>query len=197
LKEINVEFVERTSFKRGATDFSSQVARMRAANCDFVVMGTLIRETVGTINEANKLGFKPVFLGAFGTYTDLIHKLGGPGMDGLYSTMTVQHPYEDDAPEALRPWMEAYRTKFNEAPTAYSIFGYVILDRLVAALEATGADLTTDALAATMETMEFPMDMFGTPAMKFSQDNHLGSDSARLSQIQNGRWVVVLDYDEM
>ncbi len=39
--------VERVSYKRGATDFSSQVARLKAAGCDFVAVGTLIRETIG------------------------------------------------------------------------------------------------------------------------------------------------------
>ena len=48
LKTIDMELVEKTSYKRGATDFSSQVARMKAAGCDFVVLGTIIRETIGT-----------------------------------------------------------------------------------------------------------------------------------------------------
>ena len=197
LKNIGVELGERTSFKRGATDFSSQVARLKAANCDFVVLGTLIRETVGTINEARKLDFSPVMLGAFGTYTDLIHKLGGKAMDGFYSTMTVQHPYEDNAPEAIKPWMAKYRAMFNEAPTAYSIYGYTILDRLIMAMDKAGANLTTDSLVDAIETLNVPVDMFGFPAMSFSKTKHLGSDAARLSQIQDGRWKVVLDYDKM
>lgn len=61
LKSVNAELVEKTSFKRGATDFSSQVARMKGAGCDFVVTGTLIRETVGTLNEARRIDFNPTF----------------------------------------------------------------------------------------------------------------------------------------
>ncbi|CAN5692206.1 ABC transporter substrate-binding protein [soil metagenome] len=197
LKTVDATLVEKTSFKRGATDFSSQVARLKAAGCDFVVTGTLIRETVGTINEARKLDFNPTFLGAFGTYTDLIHKLGGKGMDGFYSTMTVQHPYEDTAPEALKPWMGRYRAQFNEAPSAYSIYGYVILDRLVTALDKAGPQLDADALVRSVESLSTPVDMFGMPELSFSPDKHLGSNRARLSQIQDGRWKVVLDYDQM
>lgn len=197
LKAIGVELVERTSFKRGATDFSSQVAKLKAANCDFVVMGTLIRETVGTIAESRKLDFAPVMLGAFGTYTDLIHKLGGKITDGFYSTMTVQHPYEDTAPETIKPWMARYKAMFSDPPTAYSIYGYVIMDRLVRALEKAGPDLTTDTLVAAIEGLSTPVDMFGMPAMSFSATRHLGSSEARLSQIQDGRWKVVLDYDQM
>ena len=64
LKTIGVELAEKTTFKRGATDFSSQVARMKAAGCDFVVLGTIIRETIGTIAESRKTGFNPTFLGS-------------------------------------------------------------------------------------------------------------------------------------
>lgn len=197
LKGINADFVEKTSYKRGATDFSSQVAKMKAANCDFVVMGTLIRETVGVMSEARKLDFSPVMLGAFGTYTDLIHKLGGKAVEGFYSTMTVQHPYEEDAPAQIKPWLERYRAQFKEAPSNYSIFGYVIMDRLVQSLEKAGPALTTDSLVKAVQTLKTPTDMFGSPAMEIGPGRHLASDKSRLSQIQNGRWKVVIDYDAM
>lgn len=197
LKSLGAELVEKTSFKRGATDFSSQVARMKGAGCDFVVTGTLIRETVGAISEARRIGFNPTFLGAFGTYTDLIHKLGGKPMDGFYSTMTVQHPYEDGVSDALKPWLTGYRARFNEAPTAYSIYGYVILDRLVQSIDKAGPGLNTDTLSQAVEGLKTPVDMFGMPEMSFAPDRHLGSNKARLSQIRDGRWTVVLDYDEM
>jgi branched-chain amino acid transport system substrate-binding protein len=57
LKEINMVLGEKTTYKRGATDFSSQIARMKDAGCDFVVLGTIIRETIGAIGTARKLGF--------------------------------------------------------------------------------------------------------------------------------------------
>ncbi|PKO66177.1 MAG: ABC transporter substrate-binding protein [Betaproteobacteria bacterium HGW-Betaproteobacteria-16] len=197
LKTINVELTERTTYKRGATDFSSQVARLRAANCDFVVLGTVIRETVGAISEAQKLGYNPTFLTSVGAYTDLIPRLGGKAMDGLYSTMMAQVPYEDDTAQPLRFWANKYKTTYNEAPTVFSTYGYVIIDRLVIALQKTGPNVSTDALAKTLESLTIPSDMFGMPAMSWSPTNHLASNEARLSQLQNGRWKVVIDYDQM
>ena len=44
-------YAEKTTYKRGATDFSSQVAKMKEAGCDGVVMGTIIRETIGVIGD--------------------------------------------------------------------------------------------------------------------------------------------------
>ncbi|HNI77260.1 MAG TPA: ABC transporter substrate-binding protein, partial [Giesbergeria sp.] len=74
LKSLGVTMVEKTTFKRGATDFSSQMAKLKAAECDMVVLGTIIRETIGGIGTARKLGYNPVFLGSSAAYTDLIHK---------------------------------------------------------------------------------------------------------------------------
>ena len=120
LKALGTDYVEKTTFKRGATDFSSQVAKMKAANCDLVVLGTIIRETIGTIGESRKTGFNPTFVGSSAAYTDLIHRLGGKAMDGLYAAMTVQHPYLDESSQPLRFWANKYKTKFNEDPTAVS-----------------------------------------------------------------------------
>jgi branched-chain amino acid transport system substrate-binding protein len=128
LKAVNMTMAEKTSYKRGATDFSSQVARMKAAGCDFVVLGTIIRETIGTIGESRKTGFSPTFLGSSAAYTDLIHKLGGPAMNGLYAAMGAQHPYLDEASQPLRFWANKYKTKFNEDPTVFSAYGYLIID---------------------------------------------------------------------
>ncbi|KAB7566294.1 ABC transporter substrate-binding protein, partial [Verminephrobacter sp. Larva24] len=40
LKTLGLEFTEKTTYKRGATDFSSQVAKMKSAGCDLVILGT-------------------------------------------------------------------------------------------------------------------------------------------------------------
>ena len=194
LKTMQMEYAEKTSFKRGATDFSSQVARMKAANCDFVVLGTIIRETIGTIGESRKTGFNPTFLGSSAAYTDLIHKLGGKAMDGLYAAMTVQNPYTDDVSPAIAFWARKYKTKFNEDPSVFSVYGYIIIDDFATAAGKAGTNLSTDSFIKVMDTMSFPADMFGAAPATFSPTQRLGSNLSRLSQIQDGRWKAVSEY---
>jgi branched-chain amino acid transport system substrate-binding protein len=194
LKTIGMEFAEKTSYKRGATDFSSQVARMKAAGCDFVVLGTIIRETIGGIAEARKTGFSPTFLGSSAAYTDLIHKLGGKPMDGLYATMTVQNPYADEASQQISFWAKKYKTKFNEDPTVFSVYGYNIVDTFARAAAKAGPNLTTDSFIKAMDATSIESDMFGSAPASFTPTKHLGSDLSRLSQLQDGRWKVVSDY---
>jgi len=194
LKAAGMEMAEKTSFKRGATDFSSQVARMKAAGCDMVVLGTIIRETIGTIGTARKTGFSPLFLGSSAAYTDLIHKLGGPAMNGLYATMATQHPYLDEASQPIRFWATKYKTKFNEDPTVFSAYGYNIIDIFAKAASQAGANLTTDSFIKVMDKLQVPADIFGSAPASYSPTKRLGSNSSRLSQITDGRWKVISDY---
>ena len=194
LKDINMSFTEKTSFKRGATDFSAQVSKMKASDCDTVVLGTIIRETIGTIGTARKMGWNPNFVGSSAAYTDLIHKLGGKAMDGLYAFHQVAVPYADDSSKNVRDWFASYKAKFNEDPGLFSAYGYVAMDMFVQTAKKTGANLTTDNFIKTLESTTFSRDMFGSPEYKFTPKQHLGNDKSKVGQIQNGRWVAVTDY---
>ncbi len=194
LKSINMDFTEKTSYKRGATDFSSQVAKMKAAGCEMVVLGTIARETIGSIGESRKTGFNPVFLASNAAYNDAIHKLGGKAMDGLYSSMTAQNPYLDDSSQPIRFWANKFKTKFNEDPSVFSVYGYLIVDTFAKVAEKAGQNLTTDSFAKVMDSMSTPPDIFGSPSTSFSPTKHMGSDAARLSQIVDGKWKVVSEY---
>ena len=194
LKSIGMTFAEVTTYKRGATDFASQMQKLSSSQCDFVVMGTIIRETIGGIATARRLGFNPTFLGSSAAYTDLIHKLGGPAMNGLYAAMSVQHPYLDEAAQPIRFWANKYKTKFNEDPTVFSVYGYNAVDSFIRAASKAGANLSTDSFIKAMDTMVIPADIFGSAEMTFGPQKRLGSNASRLSQIQEGRWKVVSPY---
>ena len=194
LKSVNMDFTEKTTYKRGATDFSSQVARMKSANCEMVVLGTIIRETVGTIGESRKTGFNPLFIGTSAAYTDLIHKLGGKAMDGMYATMTVPHPYLDEASKPIAFWANKYKTKFGDDPTVFSVYGYMIGDTFIRGAQKAGPNLTTDSFIKAMDTLTMPSDIFGSPEGKFTPTQHLSSNRSRLSQIQDGKWKIISDY---
>jgi branched-chain amino acid transport system substrate-binding protein len=194
LKAAGMALAEKTSYKRGATDFSSQIARLKASDCDMVVLGTIIRETIGAIGTARKTGYNPTFIGSSAAYTDLIHKLGGNAMDGFYATHTAQHPYLDEAAQPIRFWANKYKTKFNEDPTVFSVYGYQAVDAFIRAAQKAGPSLTTDSFIKAMDTMVIPSDMFGSPESTFGPKKRLGNEFSRLSQLQEARWKVVSDY---
>jgi branched-chain amino acid transport system substrate-binding protein len=194
LKDINMPLAEKTTYKRGATDFSSQIARMKDANCDLVVLGTIIRETLGAIGTARKLGWGVDFVGSSAAYTELIHKLGGPAMNGFYATNTINMPYMDDASKNVRDWAGRYKEKYKEDPAVFSVYGYQVIDLFIQVADKTGANLTTDNFINTLDKFTAPRDMFGSDSMSFTKTKHLGSNRARLSQIVGGKWTPITDY---
>jgi branched-chain amino acid transport system substrate-binding protein len=194
LKEINMALAEKTTYKRGATDFSSQVAKMKDAGCDFVVLGTIIRETLGTIGTARKLGWNVEFMGSSASYTELIHKLGGPLANGYYSTNTVNMPYMDDASKNVREWANRYKEKTKEDPGVFSVYGYEVIELFAQIAAKTGPNLTVESFIKTLDGFTSPRDMFGGDAFSFTPTKHLGSNRARLSQIINGKWTSVSDF---
>jgi branched-chain amino acid transport system substrate-binding protein len=194
LKANGMSLAVETSYKRGATDFASQMQKLASEQCDMVVLGTIIRETIGGIATAKRLGFNPTFIGSSAAYTDLIHKLGGPAMNGLYATMTVQHPYLDAASQPIRFWANKYQTKFNEEPTVFSVYGYSAIDSFIRAATKAGPNLTTDSFIKAMDTMTIPPDIFGSAEMTFTAQKRLGSNATRMSVLENNRWKVVTEY---
>jgi branched-chain amino acid transport system substrate-binding protein len=130
-------------------------------------------------------------------YTDLIHKLGGKAVEGLYATHTVSHPYPDEESKPVAEWAGRYKAKFGEDPTVFSVYGYTTMDMFAKAADRAGQNLTTDAFIAAMESTVFPPDMFGSPEYRVTRSNRLGINDARLSQIQNGRWKVISKYLEV
>ena len=194
LKELGMTYTERTTYKRGATDFSSQVQKMQSAGCEIVALGTIIRETIGVIGTARKLGWNPDFLGTTAAYLDLIHKLGGPAMNGMYTMGTMNYPYADDPSANVRKWYQQYKEKFKEDPNLSSVYGYQIITLFQIAAEKTGPNLTVDGLVKSLDSLVVPRDMFGADEVKFTAKSHLGSNRAKLCQIQSQKWVCLTDY---
>ena len=187
---------ESTTYKRGSTDFSSQVARLKAANCDTVVMGTTLRETIGALNEAKRTGFAPQFIGTAASYSNLVPKLGGAVTENFMAAHDSKQPYADDADKGAREWFAAYQAKFQSEPDQFSVFGYATMDWVIQTLQKVGPDLTTKRFVDTMESTTFPRGKLGFNAMTFSKTKRLGAEAVRVSRIVNGRWVAVTDFIE-
>ena len=194
LKDLGMKYTEVTTYKRGATDFSSQVQKMQAANCEIVVLGTIIRETIGAIATARKLGWNPDFLASGAAYLDLIHKLGGPAMNGLYATGTMNYPYADDPSANVRGWYQRYKEKFKEDPNLSSVYGYQIITGFALAADKAGPNLTVDSLVKALDSMTIPRDMFGADEQTYRANKHQGSNRAKMCQIQNQKWVCLTDF---
>jgi len=197
LKDMpGVQLVEKTSYKRGATDFSSQMQKLKAADVDLVVLGTIVRETIGAMAAIRQLGYTGDFFGSQATYMPVVAKAGGKAVEGLYAVGETPNLYRDDPNnnKLLNEWFDAYKARFNEDPDLYSIVSRPTVDIMAKAAQKAGPKLTSDTLSQALEANGYPRGFLGNPDMKWSATNHLGNNQVKVSQIQNGRWVVVSDF---
>jgi branched-chain amino acid transport system substrate-binding protein len=194
LKALNLPMCGKATYKRGATDFSSQVATLKGSGCDFVILGTVLRETVGVMAEARKSGWDVPMLVQAAGYSAQVPALGGKATEGLFGTPLTPHPYPDPSNAKLMSWIASYKQKFNTDPNAYTAIGYAQADLFVMAARKAGPNLTADTFAEALESLVREPDFLGSPRFKFSRTDHLGSRATRLAQIRNGRWENVSDY---
>lgn len=189
LAESGLELVSVTSYKRGATDFSSQIARLRSDGVDLVVMGTVVRETVGAMAAARNLGWDVDFLVSQAGYAPIVAELGKEAVDGLYAGAMTPIPYADTASPDVLDWIGRYKSKFNQEPNIEAVVGYMVITTAAMGMENAGRDLTVDSLVTGLEQIREHRNIFGTSPISFTVDDHLATRYTFLAQIQNGRWV--------
>jgi ABC-type branched-subunit amino acid transport system substrate-binding protein len=180
-----------TSYKRGASDFSAQISKMKSDGCDLVVLGTVIRETIGSIAEARKLGWNVQFLGATPVNVLEIPLLGKEVVEGLLSAAAFEVPYEDTAKGKVKDWLVNYKKQFGTDANTQAIIGYNAVMTFAHYAKEAGKDLTGAKLLEALESGKPFDDIFGNPTTKFSKTNHLASTVTQVQKVEKGRWVVV------
>jgi len=190
-KAAGLSVVSVQTYKRGATDFSSQVARLKADGCDFVVMGTIIRETIGAMAEAKKIGWNVDMMGSSASFAPEVAMLGKGAVEGFYSAGQTPIPYYDTASPEVKAWMDRYKAKFGKDANVQAVAGYNVVTVMALGLQNAGSDLNVDSFIKGLEQINGYEDKFGSPPVSFGPHRRLAGEEVLLSQIRNGRWEVV------
>lgn len=182
-----------TSYKRGASDFSAQIAKMKSDSCDLVVLGAVLREPIGAMTEAKKLGWDVTFLGATPTNVMEVPMLGKEAVEGLYAASGFEIPYEDTAKGKVKDWLVNYKKMFSTDANTQAIIGYNALMTFAFYANKAGKDLTGQKMLDALESGDKFLDIFNSPPTKFSKTDHLANTITQVQQIKGGRWVLVKD----
>ena len=182
-----------TGHKPTDTDFNANVAKLHDANCELIVLGTIVKDTVLILQTAHKMGYNPVFMGTFASYSTAVAEAPGGPAEGFFSMSPAPYRYPDDP----RPGVHAFATKFK---STYGIdvnylgeAGYTAAQFTIAAMEKAGRDLTTDSFIAAMDSMKDWHDIFDGPALSLSPTNHHASNQSFLSVVKDARWTPVIE----
>jgi branched-chain amino acid transport system substrate-binding protein len=190
---MGMKLIASTAHKPTDTDFSANVAKLREANCDLIVLGTIVRDTVLIISTARKLGWNVDMMGQIAAYDTAVAEAPGGVGEGFYSMTPSMYAYPDDPRPAVREVMQRYKARYGVDLNYLGECGYTSAQIALEALQRAGRDLTVDSLLNAMETLTDFHDLFGG-TYTFTPTNHHGATQSFLAVIHNGRWVPVLDH---
>ena len=193
-EKMKVKIVETTAHKPTDQDFSPQITKLKAAGCDLVLMGTIVRDSIVPYATARKIGWNDVdFLGSAATYDLFVAAAQGGVTEGLYAMGLTAMPYRDTLSPAAQKWFDAYKERYKVDPNIGAIYGHVAADLTVVGLEKTGPELTTDNFVKGLESVKSYKDIFGGPEASFGPNKHQGASSSFLAVVKGGRWVRLTD----
>ena len=195
LKAEGMKLTAAESYKRGATEFSSQIAKLRKADVQLVILATIIRETVGALKEAKKIGWKVDMCGmtpAYTKYVPLLSKKAGFSADGFYCMGQTPMVYKDSPRPEVQEWWKRHVKWFGKDPDLPTTAGYAGVHYFAIAAEKAGPDLTREKLVDALETFrDVPDEIFGGPSYTFTPTNHQGAFYGNMSIVKDGRYVVI------
>ena len=190
VREMGLEVAAEAAHKPTESEFTAAVLRLRNAGCDLVLMGTVHRDTILVLDTARKMGWTGVaWVGNNAAYGQVI--ADQESGDGYYAFVHMARLYADDekSPE-VQAWWDRYVALYDVEPGLPAMEGYRGADLAIRALENAGPDLTVESLLRGVEAITDYTDIFGY-RVSFSADNHKGATESALSQVRDGRWVVL------
>ena len=192
MQDNKLTLVAESAYKVGDIDFSSQVARMKAAGTDLIVAASLTRETIGIMSEVKKLGWNDVKVvtGNPGR-TGIVLELGKDTVEGLYGV----GPWKAGTDRAeVKAWKEKFKKRFNNMdPDENAVLAYDNTDWFFKGVEAAGKDLTAENVAKALQSIGY--DDKGLVLLKPVRfvNNHIDPESIVIDQAQKGKWVTISD----
>ncbi len=175
------------------TDFTASVAKLHDANCDLIVLGGIVRDTLQFVSAVRKTGWSVDMIGQAAIYDSAVAEAAGGATEGVYAMAPVLFVAADDPKPEVQKFAADYKAKFGHAPNFAAQIGYTAAQVLMLGLDKAGKDLTVDSFITGLESVKDYQDIFGSPKMTFAADKHQGSNESFLTQVQKGKWVPLLD----
>lgn len=151
------EIVSDVSFTPGSIDLSGQIAKLKAANVDYVIVCAICKGSAYACKEAAKLDWKPQFLFPGNGSTEQIFTLGKGAMfygkpplgASEYSPVSA----DSQARRLCQKWMKEDGLDEREL-NIKTLYGVTYGKTLIEGLKLAGKDLTVEGLIKGMESIK-------------------------------------------
>jgi branched-chain amino acid transport system substrate-binding protein len=177
----------------------SQVARLKAAKVNTVMLFATPKFAIQMYVYAQKLGWKPrVYVNAVSSAANIMG-LATAGTskkqtEGSISIVFLKDPTDpkwkkDPGSRLYRSIMKKY--KGGNPNDVYAVYGMSVAHTFVAALKKTGKNPTRASIMRAATSLNVKNDPFLLPGMtvRTTKSDHFPLDQAKLQRYHNGHWV--------
>jgi branched-chain amino acid transport system substrate-binding protein len=189
-KALNVPVVATTAHKPTDVEFNAAVQKLHDAGCDWIGLGTIVRDTNVIVSTIRKIGWNPDLVGQFASYDTAVASLPGGATEGMFCMTPSIYAYPDDPRPAVQEFARNYKQRYGIDPNFHGEVGYAAAQMVILALQRAGRDLTTDSFIAALEGIHDYTDLFGTH-YSLGPNQHHAESASFLTVVRNGRWVPV------
>lgn len=169
-----------------ASDFSSVVEHVKAANPDVLLAMAFPNDSVGVLRQLKQSNYAPkMFYEAIGASDPLFVKNVGADANGTYSSVSWNIAAKDPANLAF---MRSYQAEYHRAPDYHAAANFACIEVVAAALRKAGA-VDQEKLRNAYATLQVPT-ILGT----YKVDPRTGIQLGYISYIiqwQHGKQIVV------
>jgi branched-chain amino acid transport system substrate-binding protein len=187
---LGLKVVETTAHRPTDTDFNAAMTKLHDANCDIIMMGTIVRDSNIIIQTVRKMNWNVDMVGQFASYDTAIATLPGGATEGFYCMTPALYVYPDDPRPEVQDFAKRYKAKYGRDPNFHGEVGYTAAQLVLLGLKNAGKDLTVDSFIKGMEAIHDYKDIFGSE-LSFGPEQHHGSTRSFLTVVKDGRWVPV------
>jgi branched-chain amino acid transport system substrate-binding protein len=188
VKKNGAQVVDREEIDPKASDYSSTVNKIKAANPDAVFYGGYYAEAGKFVKQLRDAGVQAKFISGDGSLDQKFISGGGPAAEGAYLTCTCVLATASDDP-TVQKFINDYKAKFNALPATYTAEGYDAATAFVKAVQA-GKTTSTD-INSYLSTEDF---QGVSKHIKWQPNGELAGGSVYIHKVENGKIVALGDY---
>jgi branched-chain amino acid transport system substrate-binding protein len=186
--ELGGEIVLEDEYQSGDTDFSAQIARLKALDPqpDVLFVSAIPNEAGITTKQIREAGLTQPILSGDGFDTPLIGEVAGENADDVYYST---HASLENPDPRVQNFVQAYEAEYGRAPeNAFAALGYDMMRQIADAIQRAGSAEPQAIRDALAETQGF---QGVTGVISYEPGQRKPSKSVTIIQVQDGVYSFV------
>jgi branched-chain amino acid transport system substrate-binding protein len=174
------------------TNFLNTLLRLKEANCEVVLLGTILGDTIRILQTRQSLQWDVLMGGNVSAYDQIVIDRAGTAAEGFLATASIEMLYAERlTSSAAQDFFTKYQTEYGEFPNNAVQMAYFYARILTHALQLAGPELNSEKLIRALESMNNYQDELGGPILQFGPNDHEGVEKPLLAEVQQGHWRTV------